>query len=222
MKENKAKSEKKEKQKDKKIDIISITKTAAIIALVFLLGMTPLGYIPVGTLQITTVHVLVIIIAIVFGVKEGLVAGLTFGITSIITAATTTPGFFTPIFFNPLVSILPRLVLPVVAYYIFRFSYRLLSWRMKNRSALAVAAIIAAIISTVVHSVGVITLVWAFHWMSVGLTDEVLLPMMIGWLIVNMPLEILFAVIGAGIVVPILYPWFNRAEYASHEDNTAA
>jgi len=202
---------------EKKIDIISITKTAVVIALVALLGLTPLGYISLGALQITTVHALVIIIAIVFGLKEGWVAGITFGITSIITALTTSGGLFTPIFLNPLVSVLPRVLLPFVAYWLFRFFYSLLSRRMKNRTALSIAAGISAVLSTLFHSTLVITLIWAFRWMSAGLTDETLLSIIIGLLTVNMPFEILFALIVVALITPILYPWFNKEDYAAHE-----
>jgi uncharacterized membrane protein len=201
---------------EKKIDIISITKTAVVIALVALLGMTPLGYLNIGALQITTVHALVIIIAIVFGLKEGWVAGITFGITSIITALTNS-GLFAPIFLNPIVSVLPRVLLPFVAYWLFRFFYVILSRRMNNRTALSIAAGISAVLSTLFHSVLVITLIWAFRWMSPGLTDETLLPIIIGLLTVNMSFEILFALIAVALITPILYPWFNKEDYAAHE-----
>jgi len=208
-------------EKKKEIDVVAITKIAAIVALVGLLGMTPLGYISIGSLQVTTIHALVIIIAIVFGFKDGLVAGLTFGITSIITALTSGAGIFTPIFLNPLVSVVPRVLLPLVAYVLFRFFYRILSRRMNNRTALAVSSGIAAILSTVFHSTLVITLIWFFRWMSVGLTDQALLTIIIGLLTINIPLEVLFALIAVSVIVPILYPWFNREDYANHERQQA-
>jgi len=194
---------------EKKYDVVSITKTAAVIAIVLLLGLTPIGYIPVGSLQITTVHVVVIVIAIILGLKQGIIAGLVFGISSIITALMT-PNLFTPIFLNPLVSIIPRILLPIIAYYLFTLFHKILKGKMSKRLSLTISSVIAATISTLIHTVMVVALIWVFRGMSADLLDATLLPIIIGLLTVNMPLEILFATIGAGVIVPTLYPWMNK------------
>ena len=54
------------------------------IALIFLLGLTNLGYIRLSFAAITTVHIPVIIGAFVLGVKGGAVLGFFFGLTSLI------------------------------------------------------------------------------------------------------------------------------------------
>lgn len=82
------------------------------------LGMTPIGFIPVGPTSATIMHIPVIIGAIVEGPVVGMLVGLIFGIFSLIRAITT-PTIISPVFYNPLVSILPRVLIGLVSYYTF-------------------------------------------------------------------------------------------------------
>ena len=63
-----------------------LTLTSLFIALVVLFGMTPLGLIPVGTLNATILHIPVIIGVIALGLKPGLILGLAFGLVSTLRA----------------------------------------------------------------------------------------------------------------------------------------
>lgn len=69
-------------------------------AIIFVMGLSPLGYIQTATLKIALVTIPVSIAAFALGPQGGALAGLSFGITSAI-AAFTTPGAF----LAPLVSI---------------------------------------------------------------------------------------------------------------------
>lgn len=81
-----------------------------------ILGLTPLGFIPVGPTKATIMHIPVIIGAIVEGPVVGALVGLIFGIFSIISAITSpTPVSF--VFYNPLVSVLPRILIGIASYY---------------------------------------------------------------------------------------------------------
>lgn len=82
------------------------------------LGMTPIGFIPVGPTSATIMHIPVIIGAIVEGPMVGMLVGLIFGAFSLIRAITT-PTVISPVFYNPLVSILPRVLIGLVSYYTF-------------------------------------------------------------------------------------------------------
>ncbi len=82
------------------------------------LGMTPLGFIPVGPTRATIMHIPVIIGAIMEGPVVGGFVGLIFGLFSIFQAITNpTPVSF--VFLNPLVSLLPRVLIGIVSYYIY-------------------------------------------------------------------------------------------------------
>ena len=109
-----------------------LTLTSLFIALVVLFGMTPLGLIPVGTLNATILHIPVIIGVIALGLKPGLILGLAFGLVSTLRA------FNIPLPASPLVdvlmdkspllvvamSIVPRPLVPLAAYLIARLPLR--------------------------------------------------------------------------------------------------
>jgi uncharacterized membrane protein len=99
------------------------------------LGLTPLGFIPIGPTRATIMHIPVIIGAILEGPVVGAIVGLIFGLFSIFQAVTNpTPISF--VFLNPLVSVLPRILIGVVSYYVYRgFS------KIGKRGALAVTGL---------------------------------------------------------------------------------
>ncbi|MTI46512.1 ECF transporter S component [Sporosalibacterium faouarense] len=89
-----------------------------------LLGLTPLGFIPVGPTNATIMHIPVIIGAIIEGPIVGAMVGLIFGIFSLIRAFTA-PTVISPVFYNPLVSILPRVLIGISAFYSYALFKRL-------------------------------------------------------------------------------------------------
>lgn len=92
-----------------------------LVAIVVLLGApgSPLGFIPLGVVTPTTVHIPVIVGAMVTGPVGGGVLGLAFGLMSLITSIVR-PTLFSPAFLNPLISILPRILFGVITGWMFR------------------------------------------------------------------------------------------------------
>lgn len=87
-------------------------------AISVVLGMTPLGFIPVGPTRATIMHIPVIIGALMEGPLVGGFVGLIFGLFSIYQAVTMpTPVSF--VFLNPLVSVLPRILIGITSYYVY-------------------------------------------------------------------------------------------------------
>ena len=80
-----------------------MTSMALFLAIEIILVVTPLGYIPIGPLNATTMHIPVIIAGIVLGKKAGAELGFVFGLTSLI-KATIQPGI-TSFCFSPFVTI---------------------------------------------------------------------------------------------------------------------
>ena len=76
-----------------------MTSMALFLAIEIILVVTPLGYIPIGPLNATTMHIPVIIAGIVLGKKAGAELGFVFGLTSLI-KATIQPGI-TSFCFSP-------------------------------------------------------------------------------------------------------------------------
>ena len=105
--------------------------TAGMISsIVLLLGLTGLGYPYVPPFKLTIVQVPVAIGAMVLGPWYGLFFGLLFGLTSIYQAAI--GGLPTaPMFLNPLVSVLPRLCVPIIAYLVFKLVDRMLKGKKR-------------------------------------------------------------------------------------------
>lgn len=94
--------------------------TAVLGALTIVLSITPIGgYIPVGPAMATILHVPVIIAAILEGPLVGGLVGLIFGGFSF-GRAWLAPMVPTDYFFrNPLVSIVPRVLIGIVAYFVY-------------------------------------------------------------------------------------------------------
>lgn len=89
-------------------------------AITIVLGLTPMGYIPLGLINITTMHIPVIIAAILEGPIVGGLVGLIFGLSSIANAIVR-PGPISFVFYNPIISILPRILIGVFAGFTFKY-----------------------------------------------------------------------------------------------------
>ena len=85
-------------------------------ALTAVLGMTPLGFIPIGPTRATIMHIPVIVGSILYGPMVGGFVGLIFGIFSMINALVnmTVVSF---VFLNPIIAILPRVLIGIGSYY---------------------------------------------------------------------------------------------------------
>ena len=99
----------------------SLVEMALFMAIIVVLAVTPLGYIPLGFMNATTVHIPVIIAGIVLGWKKGAFCGFVFGLTSFINAT----FLFTP--FKPfgngwslVIAFVPRILIGVVAFFVFK------------------------------------------------------------------------------------------------------
>ena len=114
------------------------TLTAMFLAILLLLALTPLGFITLGPLNSTTMHIPVIIGSIVLGPKIGSMLGGTFGIISLIkntTAPTPLSFVFSP--FIPvigtdhgswkalLIVLIPRILIGVVPYFAYKWLNKL-------------------------------------------------------------------------------------------------
>ncbi len=132
--------------------------TGAFSALVIVLGITKLGIIPIGvTASITILQVPVILIAMIAGLPEALFVGVTFGVMSLIQAAMSPSGVLDPLFVFPWNSVLPRMLLGLVAWVI---------WNLLNkipRMPKLISAGITGFIATVAHTLMVIGCIYIFN-----------------------------------------------------------
>ncbi|MBP3710487.1 MAG: ECF transporter S component [Treponema sp.] len=146
----------------------TIALTGALCALVVILGMPPvsLGMIRIGPhASITIMHIPVLLAAMLIantaGLVSGVVVGAVFGIFSLIINAISPSGALSPLFVNPGVSVLPRMMLGVVAWFL---------WKLINlipHLPKPVAAAITAFISTFAHTCMVIGALYVFAFRGV-------------------------------------------------------
>ena len=120
------------------------------------LGLTGLGFIPLPLFKLTILHLPVIIGAIIEGPIVGGSIGLIFGLFSIYQNITA-PTPMSPFFYNPLVSIVPRVLIGVLSYYI----YKLIRAKLKN-AKLSIS--IAAICGSLVNTVGVLGTIYLIYF----------------------------------------------------------
>ncbi|WP_165003817.1 MULTISPECIES: ECF transporter S component [unclassified Enterococcus] len=121
----------------------TFTLTAMFLAILILLAVTPLGFIPIGPINATTMHIPVIIASIILGPRLGAFLGGTFGLISMIRSTVVqTPLSFVFSPFIPvigtdhgswkalLIAFIPRILIGVVPYFV----YRGLKKAMKNKA----------------------------------------------------------------------------------------
>jgi uncharacterized membrane protein len=94
-----------------------MARIAMLGAIAAFMSFTPFGYIQLGIVKITFMHIPVIIAAIVEGLYGGIIVGLIFGISSLVSNLS---GPLAPLFLNPMVSIVPRIMIGIVAYYVYK------------------------------------------------------------------------------------------------------
>lgn len=123
------------------------TIRSILIAIIILQDFVPfLGNIPVGPLSITTMHVTVIIAAIVVGPVDGAIIGGVWGILTWVRAFVAPSSPLAPlVMINPLVSVVPRIMIGLVAGYFYRWLARL---SKQPRLAMILAGIAGSLTNT--------------------------------------------------------------------------
>ncbi|NLM10939.1 MAG: ECF transporter S component [Clostridiaceae bacterium] len=137
----------------RKVAIAGILSALSII-LNFSIGFIRL---PGLSAEITLMHIPVIIGAILEGPIVGMFIGLVFGLSSLYTAVYK-PGPLTFVFLNPLVSVLPRILIGTVAYYVYFGLNKILG---NKRSAISVGA--SAVLATTTNTVGVLGTIYILY-----------------------------------------------------------
>ncbi len=95
--------------------ILSITTDAIFLAIIFLMAYTAIGFIPLGVISVTIIHIPVLIGAYLFGYKKGALYGLFFGLVSLFKALESPASILDPFFQNPLISVLPRVLFGLIS-----------------------------------------------------------------------------------------------------------
>lgn len=134
-----------------------LTLTAIFLAIIILFSFTPLGFINLGVIKATLVHVPVIIGSIVLGPRIGAFLGLSFGLLSMF-INTTTPSILSFAFspFIPVIgtdqgslwaiviALVPRILTGVVPYFFYKWLKKL-----PNKTRLFTTGVLSSMVNTV-------------------------------------------------------------------------
>lgn len=184
-----------------------MTFMAMFLAIEIILVVTPLGYIPIGPLSATTMHIPVIIAGITLGKKAGAQLGFVFGLTSLIRATlqpTITSFCFSPFvtvgnisgdWHSVLIALVPRILLGYLAGLIFE----LLKDKFKNEN---IAAIVSALVGALTNTVLVLGGIYLFfgnaYANALNIAYSSLITVLLGVITTNGIVE---AILGAAVAL---------------------
>lgn len=148
----------------------TITFLGIFSALIILMTFTPIGYLTLGAISATLIHIPVIVGAVLFGPYCGMLLGLVWGVSCIIRAVTMGAGLDL-LFVNPLVSVLPRILVGLFSALVCIGVMKL----MKNKKMSDIAAsTVAAVVGTLTNTIfvlGMLFLIYHNHEMVKAMTD---------------------------------------------------
>lgn len=179
----------------------NISFLSLFIAIELLMIAVPfLGYIPIGPLRATTLHIPVLIAGIVLGKKQGAILGFIFGMSSVIINTmqpTLTSFVFSPFISGSLISlviaIIPRMLIGYLAGLIYE------KIKDKHQSlAIITGSLIGSFANTVLVLGGIYFLFGNQYANVLGMNLDQLLPYLLGIIATNGLLE---AVLGSCIVM---------------------
>lgn len=164
-------------------------------AICIILGLTGYGFIPLPMAKATIMHIPVIIGAILEGPLVGMLIGLIFGLFSIFQNMAV-PNVLSFAFINPLVSVLPRVLIGLTAFY----SYKLFSARQET-IGIGVGAALGSLTNTF-GVLGMIYLLYAADFAAArGINPDTVFKVISGIGIMNGIPE---AIISVAITVPVV------------------
>lgn len=144
------------------MDVKKFTITAIFISIILLFAFTPFGFIHLGVIKATIIHIPIIIAAILLGPKIGALLGLVFGITSIIintmsptllsfafSPAIPIPGTDQGSFWAIVIAIVPRVILGFIPYYLYKAFKKFNSKKKDNNK---IPLFLTGLITTIIHT----------------------------------------------------------------------
>ena len=135
----------------KKLDVKKLVILSAFVAIMFILGLTPIGLIRLGFCNATTLCIPVVTGAILLGWKEGLILGAVFGGISAFGAFGNAPsGLMAPLVSSVpvlafLICVIPRLTVPLVSRGVFVLAGRNRVMPYILSAAITLLCIVAAV-----------------------------------------------------------------------------
>lgn len=175
---------------------------AMFLAVEVVLTFTPLGFLRIGPLSATTMHIPVIIAGIAFGMKAGIFTGTVFGLLSILNA-TMNPGI-TSFVFSPfieiggvhgnlssiLIAMVPRILLGITAAGIYQF---MKNQKYSQTSSVLCSAVFATLTNTILVLCGIYIFFGESYAAAIHVSFQTLMGVLAGVIATNGVLEIFLA-----------------------------
>ncbi|VDG17642.1 ECF transporter S component [Lactiplantibacillus mudanjiangensis] len=182
----------------RKSNAYQLSVLAVLTAIVLLQNLVPfLGYIPLPGLSITTIHVTVIIAAVILGPRDGAIIGGVWGLVDWIRAFVAPTSPLAPIVFtNPLVSVLPRVLVGLVAGLIF------LHWAKRPHPT--VGMVLAGVVGSLVNTILVLGLIGVLYSHAAAGFYQINLAKLMPYLLTIVGTNGIPEAILAGILTPII------------------
>lgn len=195
--------------------------TAVMAAIIILMSCVPfLGYIPLGFMNATIIHVPVIIGAIVLGPRSGAILGFVFGMTSLIkntmepnaTSFVFSPFYSVTVFGANLgniigslvIVLLPRILIGVVSYWVYVGAKKLLHDKPWNMVAYGAAGIAGSLTNTLL----VMNMIYIFfgrpYAQASGKAFETLYTVILGVIFVQGVPEAIVAAVLSAVICRVL------------------
>lgn len=145
----------------KNISTKEISKIGLFSALIIIMSLSPLGFIPLGPVRITTVHIPIVIIALIEKPTISFFVGLIFGLFSFIQhlSGISTLSFM---FMNPLVSVLPRALIGLGTYYSYQICKKYFLRIKTTYFSEILSLVIPSMIGTMINTFGVLFSAYIF------------------------------------------------------------
>ena len=148
----------------KKLSTRMMAINAILIAVMIVMMVTPLGRLPLPLVSVTIAHIPILVTVIVFGLYSGLIVAFAFGITSLLLALAAPSSLLDPFFVNPLISVLPRMLIPVTTFLTYRgLSALLKKWPKSD----AVSAAVSIVVGNLTNTFGVYTMLYLIYAKSI-------------------------------------------------------
>ena len=144
--------------------------TLALVVLETILASSGLGFIRFGNLSITILQIPVILAAVMLGLPEGLTLAGVFGLLSMYNAYAQKAGPLDHLFRDPMVALVPRLMIPVMAWAGYKVACAIADDH--TLSGRLITGGIAAICGTVTNTFYVVFAICRLYPEAIGLTEN--------------------------------------------------
>lgn len=196
--------------------------TTIFLSIILLCAFTPIGFIHLGVIKATIIHIPIIIASIILGPKIGAFLGFVFGVSSIATntiSPTLLSFAFSPVvpvlgtsqgsFWALFIAIVPRVIIGFIPYYIFKAAQAAKKFNQKT------ALFLSGLLSTFIHSflvLGSISLLFKDAYaqaINVSSTNAIYKAVLTVFF-TNGLIEALLATFATSIVAPRLLKLVNK------------